>query len=342
MSGGPEPAVVVGLDVGGTKVNATVLATDGTFLINDMVESPSRVLEGPEAALSTLSQLLDGVLAMTAFSRASVAAVGLDTPGPASAEGVLSSKGSTNFSQPVWRGYDFRGALQARLQLPVVYINDGNAASLYAHQVCFGADAARHSSVAAVVGTGLGGGVIDLGRVVSGAAGMAGEFGHVVIPMEDILGPEQPVPVCNCGQAGDVESVASLTGIERNLLPYWLGRYPNHQLASAPRDQAAKAVRTFGEQGDSLARSIFEQQAKALGKLFGIVANVLDPGAYFVGGGVVETGPEFRAWFLDAVRGHTALRDEQRQEVVFDVVPSLDMAGARGAALAALASLKSH
>ena len=81
------------------------------------------------------------------------------------------------------------------------------------------------------MGTGLGGGVVEAGRVVHGAAGMAGEFGHVWIPMEGLLGPGQPVPACNCGLYGDAESVASLTGIEKNLLPHWLTRFPDHELA---------------------------------------------------------------------------------------------------------------
>ena len=81
------------------------------------------------------------------------------------------------------------------------------------------------------MGTGLGGGVVEAGRVIGGAAGMAGELGHVPIPMAGLLEETQPFPSCNCGQQGDVESVASLTGIERNLLPYWLTRYEGHELA---------------------------------------------------------------------------------------------------------------
>ena len=84
--------------------------------------------------------------------------------------------------------------------------------------------------MAAIVGTGLGGGVVEAGRVISGAAGMAGELGHVPIPVQDLLEDGQPIPECNCGQSGDAESVASLTGIEKNLLPYWLSRYPDHEL----------------------------------------------------------------------------------------------------------------
>jgi glucokinase len=331
--------VVIGIDNGGTCNNATVLDSAGRFLVDRLVETPSRVREGPEVAVEAMAEAFEHVLAVTGTDRAAVGAVGLDTPGPSSADGVISSKGSTNFSQPAWRGYDVRGALQARLGLPVVYNNDGNAAALYAHYARFGADAARHSSISAIVGTGLGGGVIEGGAVVKGAAGMAGELGHVHVPMEGLLAADQPVPECNCGFRGDAESVASLTGIERNLLPYWLTRYPDHELAAADPARAAKLVRGLGERGDELARHVFEQQAMALGRLFTIAANFTDPDAYFLGGGVVETAPDFRDWFLERVRAHTVLRDEQRRVAAFALVPDLDMAGARGAAVAAAATL---
>jgi glucokinase len=328
--------VVIGLDVGGTATNATVVDESGRFLVDGLVETPSCVLDGPAAALDALARSVDVVLELTGTSRDAVRAVGLDTPGPSSADGVLSAKGATNFALPEWYGFDIRSALEKRLGLPVVYNNDGNAAALYAHVVHFGADAPRRSSISAIVGTGLGGGVIESGQVVKGATGMAGELGHVNIPMEGLLAGDQTQPACNCGFEGDVESVASLTGIVKNLLPYWLTRYPDHELAALPIKEAAKRVRGLGERGDELARKIFEQQAMALGRLFTIAANFTDPHAYFVGGGVVEAAPDFRDWFLGRVRTHTQLRDEQAKATTFALVPDLDMAGARGAALAAL------
>jgi len=335
-----EPWAVVGLDNGGTTNNATVLDASGRFLVDRMVESPSLVREGPDVAVGALVRTLDDILDRTGTPRSAVRAVGLDTPGPASADGVISSKGSTNFSHDAWRGFDVRGALEARVGLPVVYNNDANAAALYAHYLHFGPDAATRSSVSAIVGTGLGGGVVEDGRVVRGAAGMAGELGHVHVPMPGLLADDQPLPRCNCGFSGDAESVASLTGIERNLLPYWLTRFPDHPLAreGTPGD-AAKLVRSYGEQGDPLARHIFAQQAMALGRLFTILSNVTDPHVYFVGGGVVEAAPEFRAWFMQAVRTHTSLREEQAHVATFALVPDLDMAGARGAAVAAMETL---
>jgi predicted NBD/HSP70 family sugar kinase len=339
----PRAIVVVGIDVGGTKTNATVLDVSGAFLVDRMVETASRVGEGPEPALEAIAASMETVLAVAGVSDAAVLAVGLDTPGPASATGVISTKGATNFQQPVWRGYDIRSATESRLGLPVIYNNDANAAALYAHEHLFGAETLHRSSVSAIVGTGLGGGIVEHGRIVRGACGMAGEFGHVQIPLDGVLEPDQPAPRCNCGLRGDLESIASLTGIERNLLPYWLSRYPGHPLAAvAARSPtvAARDVRRYGEEGDELALHVFAQQAAAIGKMFSIAANYTDPDAYFVGGGVVESAAAFRDWFLENVRTATSLRDEQRAVARFAVVADLDMAGARGSALAALRAIR--
>lgn len=337
MSSGP---VVVGIDVGGTKTNATVVDDSGHILVDRMVEGPSRVTDGPPAAVDAIDAIMITVLDVAGAERSQVRAVGLDTPGPASATGVISARGATNFADPAWWGFDIRGAVEERLGLPVIYNNDGNAAALYAHERHFGFDAGARSSISAIVGTGLGGGVIESGRVVKGAAGMAGELGHVHVPLTGILEPDQPVPSCNCGFDADLESVASLAGIRRNLLPYWLTRFPDHPLAALPIDDAAKVVRSYGEDGDEMALAIFGQQAAAIGRMFTIAANFTDPDAYFVGGGVTEAQPHFRDWFLDQVRHATTLRAEQLSVTEFAIVADLDMAGARGSALAALHAIR--
>ncbi|HSJ92348.1 MAG TPA: ROK family protein [Ilumatobacter sp.] len=330
---------VVGLDNGGTANKFTVMNRAGEFSIDRLVELPSRVTEGPAAAIAALIEAFDAAIALAGIERADVLGVGFDTPGPATADGVISSRGGTNFAHADWRGFDFRSALEDALGLPVVYSNDGNAAALYAHHEHFGAVAVERSSISAIVGTGLGGGVIESGRIVKGAAGMAGELGHVHIPMRGLLADDQPVPHCNCGFDGDAESVASLTGIRNNLLSYWLTRYPDHELHHTDVLEAAKRVRSLGEQGDELALRIFEQQAMALGRLFTIAANFTDPDAYFIGGGVIEAEPHFRDWFLARVQEHTWLREEQRRVAEFALVRDLDMAGCRGSAVAALSAL---
>ena len=331
--------LVVGLDNGGTANKFTVMNRSGEFLVDELVELPSRVTEGPVAAIAALTEAFDAAIRLAGVDRGDVMGVGFDTPGPATADGVISSRGGTNFAHADWRGFDYRSALEHALGLPVVYSNDGNAAALYAHHEHFGAVAGERSSISAIVGTGLGGGVIEAGRPVRGAAGMAGELGHVHIPMLGLLADDQPMPHCNCGFDGDAESVASLTGICNNLLPYWLTRYPDHELQGVDPLEAAKRVRGFGERGDEMALRIFEQQAMAIGRLFTIAANFTDPDCYFVGGGVIEAEPHFRDWFLARVQEHTWLRDEQRRVSEFALVKDLDMAGCRGSAVAALSQL---
>jgi predicted NBD/HSP70 family sugar kinase len=331
----PQDWVVVGIDNGGTANNATVLDAGGRFLVEAMAETPSYVKEGPEKAITALLDSVGQVLERTSIARGDVRAVGLDTPGPASADGVISSTGATNFVHSGWREFDIRGALQEQLGIPVVYNNDGNAAALYAHHAKYGSQAPHRSSVAAIVGTGLGGGVVEQGQVVRGAAGMAGELGHIPIPMDGLLAAGQPRPACNCGLMCDVESVASLTGIQKNLLPFWLTRYPDHPLHGVELAKAAKLVRGYGEDGDPMALAIFGQQAAAIGQIFSIAANFTDPDAYFVGGGVVEAAPHFRDWFIEQVRETTTLRVEQARVAEITLVPDLDMAGARGSAIAA-------
>ncbi len=329
--------VTVGIDNGGTTNNGTVLDSNGTFLVTEMAELPSLVREGPDKAITALADSFDKVLAMTGVPRERVRAVGLDTPGPASADGVLVTGGATNFGHQDWSRFNIRAALEARLGIPVLYNNDGNAAALYAHHVRHGVDAGERSSVSAIVGTGFGGGVINDGRIVKGASGMAGELGHMPIPTLGLLEADQPAPSCACGQFADAESVASLTGITRNLLPYWLTRFPGHELAQLDIVKAAKLVRGYAERGDELALAIFRQQAIAMAHVFSIAAKFTDPDTYFVGGGVIEAAPHFRDWFLNTVKEHTAFYPEQAQIAEITLVPDLDMAGARGSAIAAAA-----
>jgi glucokinase len=327
--------VTVGIDNGGTANNATVLDASGRFLIAEMCELPSLVREGPDKAIPALADSFDLALALTGVSRDKVRAVGLDTPGPANADGVLATGGATNFGHPEWSRFNIRAALEDRLGIPVLYNNDGNTAALWAHYARHGADALSRSSVSAIVGTGFGGGIIQNGQIIKGATGMAGELGHMMIPLHGVLEPGQPMPSCNCGQDGDAESLASLTGISENLLPYWLTQFPGHELGLIDIPQAAKLVRGYAERGDEMALSIFRQQAQAIGRVFSIAAKYTDPDTYFVGGGVIDAAPPFRDWFVATVAEHTKFYVEQAEIADITLVPDLDMAGARGSAIAA-------
>ena len=109
---GQKGWIVVGVDNGGTANNGTALDAGGGFLIDRMAEIPSYVRQGPDKAIRALVDSVDNVLDLVAQPRSAVRAVGLDTPGPASATGVLSSRGATNFASPEWWGFDIRGALE--------------------------------------------------------------------------------------------------------------------------------------------------------------------------------------------------------------------------------------
>ena len=325
--------VVAGVDLGGTAINYTFLDQRGQFLIDGLCEHPARSVEGPDICLG---QIADG-LAMAAEQAGvrveNVVAIGLDTPGPASGTGVLSKRGSTNFVHAEWAGYDIRAGLERRLGRPVTYLNDGNAAALWGHVAIFGSENTA-TSVSAIIGTGLGGGVVTAGKVITGRNGFGGELGHVLIPFCHIPGIEGIVPACNCGRTGDLESLCSLTAIRRTLLPYFLKQHPDHELAQA-RDiaQAAKQVRGLAERGDDLCRQIFRVQAHALGLFFDEMINVFDPDALVVGGGAVETSEEFQSWFLGEIREGMPSQREEQAGIPIHVIPNGDTAGARGAAL---------
>ena len=334
--------IVVGIDLGGTAINYTFLDERGQFLIEGLCEHPARSIEGP---LICLGQIADG-LALASHRAGvnfdNVIAIGLDTPGPASSTGVLSKRGSTNFIHPQWAGYDIRSGLEQKLGRPVTYLNDGNAAALWGHVAIFGSEN-KASSISAIIGTGLGGGVITNGRVIVGQNGFGGELGHVLIPFTSIGGIEGLLPECNCGRIGDLESLCSLTAIRQTLLPYFLAKQPDHPLAAIEdKNQAAKLVRGLAEQGDSLCRDIFRVQARALGLFFDAMMNVFDPNTLIVGGGAVETSEAFQQWFLDEIRAGMPKQREEQASILIRVILGGDTAGARGAALDAARIVREH
>jgi glucokinase len=328
--------VVAGIDLGGTAVNYTFLNREEKFLIEGLCEHPALAKQGPDICLK---QIEDGLKIAADRARvlvSEIVAVGLDTPGPASSAGQLSAKGSTNFEHPNWGGFDIREGLAQRLGKPVSYLNDGNAGALWGHFSIFGANG-KETSVSVVIGTGLGGGVILDGNVVKGRKGFGGELGHVLIPYQSIAGIAGLKPQCNCGRIGCLESVCSLTAIEKSFLPFFLSKYPGHELETlGDLSKAAKRVRGMADRGDAMCKDIFRVQAHAIGLFFDEMVNTFDPDALIVGGGALETSAEFQRWFLSEIRVAMPTQREEQADIPIYVMPNGDTAGARGAAIEAL------
>ncbi|MGA3105283.1 MAG: ROK family protein [Terriglobales bacterium] len=331
--------VAAGVDLGGTAINYTLVSADGQFLIEGLCEHPALAKQGPPICLAQIADGLQIAAERAGIALSDIVAIGLDTPGPASAAGQLSKRGSTNFVHAQWAGYDIRDGLARLLGKPVSYLNDANAAALWGHYTIFGAGG-RETSISIVIGTGNGGGIILEGNVVKGKNGFGGELGHVLIPYQSIAGIEGMKPQCNCGRIGDLESLCSLTAIERTLLPYFLARHPGHELAGLDAHQAAKAVRGLADKGDALCKDVFRVQAHALGLFFDEMVNTFDPDALIVGGGALEASAEFQRWFLAEIRAAMPAQREEQGGIPIHVMPNGDTAGSRGAALEALAFAK--
>jgi glucokinase len=327
--------VVAGVDLGGTAVNYTIVDQQGKFLIEGLCEYPALAKQGPDICLQQIADGLKIAAGKAEVAVSDIVAVGLDTPGPASASGVLSARGSTNFVHTRWAGFDIRESLAHKLGKPVLYLNDANAGALWGHYAIFGPNS-KETSISIVIGTGNGGGIIIDGEVVKGKNGFGGELGHVLIPYQSIANTPGLKPECNCGRTGDLESVCSLTAIEKTLLPYFLPRYPGHELGKIDIHQAAKLVRGMAEEGDELSRDVFRVQAHGLGLFFDEMVNTFDPDALIVGGGAVETTPEFQRWFIDEIRAGMPTQREEQAGIPIHVMPNGDTAGARGAAIEAL------
>jgi len=327
--------IVAGVDLGGTAINYTLIDGQERFLIQELFEHPARSREGPGICMQQIVDGLELAVTKAGAELSDIAVVGLDTPGPASSAGVLSAKGSTNFVHADWCSYDIRAGLGARLHCPVLYLNDGNAGALWGHYSIFGSST-KETSLSAIIGTGLGGGIITGGEVIKGRHGFGGELGHVLLPYSQIRGIEGLRPECNCGRLGDLESLCSLTAIAKTFLPYFLPRYPGHELSKMDIGTAAKKVRGMAERGDPMCREIFRVQAHALGLFFDEMINTFDPDALIVGGGAIETGKEFQKWFIDEIRAGMPPQRAEQADIPIYIMPNGDTAGARGAAIDAL------
>jgi glucokinase len=200
---------LVAIDIGGTKLDAGIVNSDGKIL--ERVKAPTPTTVGADELFDTVVALLDQLPTPDAT------AVGVGCGGPMTARGV------SPLNIPAWREFPLAARLHERLQLPVWVDNDAKALAL--GEGWLGAARGVENYIAMVVSTGVGGGIVCDGRLLDGAEGNAGHIGHVIV--------EPDGHVCGCGARGCVEAEASGTAIERIT-----GR--------SPRDASAEVIERTG------------------------------------------------------------------------------------------------
>jgi glucokinase len=308
----------IGLDIGGTKINAFRVARDGSILARSNAPTPA---EDEEATLEKMIELAGGA------RTPEVVAVGVGAAGM-----VDSTQGVLRFAPNLaWRDLPIAARMREALGLPVLVENDASMAAFAEYR--FGAGRGYRHLLLVTVGTGIGGGIVADGRLFRGAHGFASEIGHIIV--------EPGGPLCGCGNHGCWEQVAAGRAIGR------MGRQAATEPDSAllrlacgdPERITGRLVTEAAMQGDDVARGILAEAGRRLGEGIAGLVNVLDPQIVVVGGGVSVAGDLLldpaRASFLEAVEG-----PDHRPPVPIVPAELGNDAGAVGAAGLALEELR--
>jgi len=248
--------VRIGIDVGGTKIEAIGLASDGTIRARRRIDAPRGDYD---RTVKTLVDLVEAIELDTG-ERGSV---GLGIPGTISpATGWIKNANSTWLNgQPLDRD------LSRALNRPVRLANDANCFAL--SEATDGAAAGAGVVFGVIIGTGCGGGVVVHGRLLTGANAVAGEWGHNGLPWPDES--EWPGPPCYCGRQGCIETFLSGRGM---------------QAAYGDSSLTAREIAESAAKGDARAGAAIERYATRLAKGLASVINVLDPDVIVLGGGL--------------------------------------------------------
>ncbi len=274
-----EATLTIGVDLGGTKVEAA--------LVNDRGEivGASRRLTGPERGASGVLADLVGCLAEDCLPAAEhpVLAVGVGVAGQVDPEtGTVLHAPNLK-----WDSFPLKERLEEAIDLPVFVFNDVQAAT-YGEWTC-GAGRGVGDLVCLFVGTGIGGGVVSHGSLVRGCGGTAGELGHTTI---DWRGPP-----CTCRNRGCLEAFAAGWAIARRAREGVAERAAEGRRLLALADGAiehvtAKTVAQAARDGDPLAERLVRETGEALGTGVASIANAFNPCLVILGGGVIEGMPQ--------------------------------------------------
>lgn len=274
--------VCFGIDVGGTTVKMGLFRDDGQVL--DKWEIVTRTQNNGQDILSDIAASISSKLKEKEIDKSMVSGVGIGVPGPVKADGTVLK--AVNLG---WGVFHVPEILEKLTGLKIKAANDANVAAL--GEMWQGGGRGCKNVVMITLGTGVGGGIILNGEIVTGTNGAGGEIGHFHVE-------DKETEVCGCGKKGCLEQMASATGVVR-LAKRAL------EATSAPsvlrnREISAKSIFDAVKEQDELAMEVAEQFGKYLGIALSNVAAVIDPEVFVIGGGVSNAGEII----LDYIKKH--------------------------------------
>ena len=274
---------VFAADIGGTTVKLGLFRADGTLL--EKWEIPTRTRNGGADILPDTAAAIQKKMDALSISPDMVTGIGVGVPGPVDDCNTVHSCDNLG-----WGRFNIKDALNSLLPgIPnVVAANDANTAAL--GEALWGSGKGYANTVMFTLGTGVGGGVVVNGRIVSGFNGAAGELGHFTVEPNETA-------VCGCGKRGCLEQYASATGLVR-LTRLLLETSDTPSALRGMDSFAAKDVCDLARSGDALACAALDRCARYLALGLSFVSCTLDPELFIIGGGMSRAGDVL----LDPVR----------------------------------------
>lgn len=309
----------IGVDVGGTNVKIALVDKKGEIKFPKTV--PTRAEMGYEYTIGNIQQSIKDLIAEAGIDKNSLEGIGFGFPGQ-----IDCDKGIVRLSPniPGWVNVPISEIMQKEFNVSVKVDNDVRCAALA--ELNFGAGVGCKNLICITVGTGIGSGLIINGKIVRGASNAAGEIGHIKLEMKDGL-------LCGCGDRGCLEAYASGPSIVAMAKEYVLGGKSARfrELAGSIDAITPAIVAQAANEGDVVARKIFEIMGEYIGLGLTSVVNLLNPEKIVIGGGVADAGDIL----LDPLRKTLKHRVMPIQGAAVEIVPARlgNTAGIIGASL---------
>jgi glucokinase len=294
--------LTIGVDLGGTKIAAGLCDGQGNIL--RMRSIPTGAGRPREQILSDMAALCRGLAAEHGVPWADIAAVGIASPGFIDANaGVVIFAGNLN-----WHNAPVAAELSALLGTPAFVDNDANVAAL--GEVASGGMRGRRNAILLTLGTGVGGGVVLDGRILSGSHGGGGELGHMTLVWRG-----EP---CTCGNRGCLEQYCSATALIREGRRA-AERNPKSAIvltAGSLEAITAKTIVDCARNGDADAIRVFDDYLDALAMGIISLINIFDPEAVAIGGGVSAAGDFLLKPLREKVAGYAVSAELVQPDIV--------------------------